>query len=461
MKQFLRINGASNRSVSAIFFGLLAGSFLVEGIVAKSFIFSGNDPVLQHYVASAVIGVCMFLALAAAVKIWQLSVTEVFFVLGATLWSLWSSLVSGSSDNLFATFAFLLTVVFAYLSFPRVALAARWEPWRMIMWLCIAVSILSLLLWVVDAGLVYDRESGRFSGALISVAVACNIFFFGAVFSAYAARNAETLQWNWFFRIMAFFCFTLLYLTRTRSLLVECIFCMFVVLVTDSNGKLAVKRLFGAVLVAVALIAAGLFVSVFSDISVDDVLVQFRLADDASLTLSRSLNWDFALQRIEDKPLFGEGMLTKQSEGGLGGIGREAGGTYSVLYDPHSLPLSLAVQAGLPFMVMIMSLLLLVYYRYVRAFGIWGALAAPEFVIGFVYLLGMILSGGDMTSLGNTVERIYWIIVGVLAYKANLKFSQRINVRPARSSIGGMPKFYQNQSDTRLPGTTRPTRNLN
>jgi O-antigen ligase len=147
---------------------------------------------------------------------------------------------------------------------------------------------------------------------------------------------------------------------------------------------------------------------------------------EQGITGSRNENWTFGVERIIKQPWFGEGMLTKQTQGGQSTVNMQQTSTnYNPIYDPHSLLLSLGVQGGLPFLFAVMLLILLPLFNYTRQVGMGRVLGAPEFVFCFVQLLSMIPAGGDLTSFGNVTDRIFWILLGSLSLKVALNDAPR------------------------------------
>ncbi len=112
--------------------------------------------------------------------------------------------------------------------------------------------------------------------------------------------------------------------------------------------RLVVISFTGLLLVAAAATAAVVSTGVMA---IDEQLAEFRLADSA-LSDSRGSNWSFGIERIVAKPLFGEGLLAKQTQGGTSTIDPSNPTSYDPRYDPHSLILSFGVEGGIPFMLL-------------------------------------------------------------------------------------------------------------
>jgi O-antigen ligase len=417
----LRRRAAAPSAPMKRYFGpVLAVLFIVEGFAVKSFIFAGNDPVLVHYLASSAICALAVIYLFMIVGLKNVSFPELLLIVTAFGWSMLSSLVGTLSENVFASATFALSLFTCYVAMPRLFPGSATTLENTIRVMLVIFTIGSALLWGLFPSLAYDSASGRFSGAAISVAVACNMFFFATAVFAFAAREVESRKLFLFYLALTLLAAGMLYLTYTRSLMLQAIVCVLIVVFTGKDGRIKISSVLIAVWFLVAVVIAGLVYQIFIGVDVDQILLNLRLADGASVTSSRTLNWDFGIQRIWEAPWFGEGMLTKQTAGGTGGIDIESGGSYAVLYDPHSLILSFGVQAGIPFAVAMMSFLVLVFARHVLKMGVAASLASAPFVIGLVNLMNMVFAGGDLTSMGSSVDRLYLMFVGIVGYEAML-----------------------------------------
>jgi O-Antigen ligase len=413
--------GTKRPPTSFVFGAFLSMFFIVEGLVVKSFYFVGNDPVLIHYLASSVTCVLAGLILSFSVGLKNLSILESLLLLSSFAWSFASSFASGQQSNMISSVTFSLSVFMSFVFVPRLMLAANYDTIRFLRVILGVVVVLSALILVLIPGGAYEGESGRFAGAAISVAVAGNLFFFATVFYGFDLREKTEWRGRALSLLILCFSFGFLFLTYTRSLLSEAVLMLLLVTFTSRHGGIRTRTIVIAAGVFLSLVTIGLFFLVMKDLNIEQLMVDFRLADGGSATDSRMGNWLFGLQRIGDAPWFGEGMLTKQTAGGGELDLNAAGSTYNVIYDPHSLPLSLGVQAGIPFAILTMVLLFWVHIRYLITFGIARSLASVDFMIGIVLFVGMIPGGGDLTSMGNAVDRIYWILLGTFALRTNLQ----------------------------------------
>ena len=398
---------------------ILLGAFIAIGLIVKSFLFVGGEPVLVHYALNGfIVGIAGIAYFSAGGG--RLLASPVALALGfALFWSLVSALFSPISLNIVAVAAFTVVSVGSLIFFPALCLRVGLEPWRLLTYILGATVPLTALLWLVDPALVTDPESGRFSGVLVSVAVACNIYFFVCVFAFRGALLASSRGMSMVYGFTSLVSLVFLYLTKTRSSLAECLVCIILMMIFSPmkrGAKMVSMGVAGLLLMFVAL--SGLAAST-GVVPLDDELESFRLGDE-QLTDARSSNWGFGIERIVQAPLFGEGLLTKQTQGGTRGVDFAGETSYDPRYDPHSLILSFGVQAGIPFMIAMTALIVLILARFVSTFGIQRSLESPEFVIASVHFAVMIFAGGDLTTLGNIVDKIFWILLGTVALKTEL-----------------------------------------
>jgi O-antigen ligase len=221
-----------------------------------------------------------------------------------------------------------------------------------------------------------------------------------------------------------------LYLTKTRSSLLEALVCLIVMLAFSplhQGRKMVAMAAAVLILGFVALSGVALTTGV---VAVDRELDSFRAGQ--TLADARGGNWAFGIERIGESPMFGEGLLAKQTQGGTRGVDFGSETSYDPRFDPHSLVLSFGVQAGIPFMLAMSGLILMVFGRYLAAFGLRRSLEAPEFLIGVVHFAIMLAAGGDLTALGNLVDKIYWVFLGTMALKAELVLRQRGSIPASR-----------------------------
>jgi O-Antigen ligase len=403
--------------------------FVVEGLIVKSFYFVGNDPVLIHYILSSAICALAGFILIFSVGLKNLSVVEGLLLMASFAWSFASSLASGQQGNLISSITFSLSVLMSFVFVPRLMLAVDFDVRRLLRTSLGVFVVGSAVIMLPFFGGGYEGASGRFSGSAISVAVAGNLFFLATAFYSYNSREKNEWRPRLVSLVLLSLSFGFLFLTYTRSLLAAAVGILLLVVFTNRKGNIQGKTLIAAAGIFLVLSFFALLYLVIKDVNIPQLLVDFRLADGGSATDSRMGNWVFGLERISDAPWFGEGMLAKQTAGG-GELDLDAAGsTYNVLYDPHSLPLSLGVQAGIPFAVLVMALLVWVHIRYVLTFGITNSLASVDFMIGIVLLVSMVPGGGDLTSMGNVIDRIYWILLGTFALRTNLQLTHENNAR--------------------------------
>ena len=422
--QFYPQPGFAPRAASQIRFKkrylgpILASAFIVEGLVVKSFVFTGNDPIILHYAASTLLCGAIILYLLVRKALTNLSVFQMVLLGAALSWSIVSSINSDRIENLVASITFGLAFFTAYIAVPRLFERTNTSLENVIRSLLIAFTVISLVMAILFPSLATDAGSGRFSGAAISVAVACNMFFFSTVVFAFSARAASNTRDRILYVALTLAAFGMLYITYTRSLLVLTTFCLFIILITNKNGYLVTRNLFIAALIGLSIAGVGLAYEAVFGFDYEQLLINLRLIDGASVTTSRDTNWAFAIQRISDEPLFGEGMLTKQTAGGFNSLDIETAAGYAVTYDPHSVILSFGVQAGVPFAFFMTSFFVLVFATHLYKFGFSPSLASAPFMVGFFNFVTMIFSGGDLTSMGSSVDRFNMLFIGIIGYNA-------------------------------------------
>jgi O-antigen ligase len=410
-------------------FAALATGIFVASILPKTFIFAGNEPVVLNYAFTT-----LALVLAVALLIPRAREIPVDTLAGGVLlvaitWTIFSGFESGITLNLVAAVTFAITALGFGFILPALTYVSRREPTTIIRNVLAVMSVLSILMLVVAPSYAIDRESGRMAGAYVSVAVASSMFGFAAILALRSALISTNRTWTFIWAGVTLISLVLLYLTRTRSSLVEVLGIALVIVTFTplSRGiRLVIMSLTGLVFIAAASAAAVISTGV---VAIDEQLAEFRLADSASLSDARGSNWSFGVERIIAQPLFGEGLLAKQTQGGTSSIDISSASSYDPRYDPHNLILSFGVEGGIPFMLLMTFLFMLIPIRFVQAFGWRMALQTPEFVIATARLAVSILSGGDMTTLGNVVEKTVWILLGTMMLKAELK----LRARPSRS----------------------------
>jgi len=437
-----RLGGVPNAVDHArLWMSILVTGFFAIGLLFKSFIFVGGEPVAVNYIFNGLFVGGMLAGLLFTSRFQPIGRPIALLFAFAIVWVTISSGVSGITMNYLAAFSMAVMLAGCFYAVPVVCLSVGFEPWRFINIISLVTIALSLAMVLVAPALTIDPESGRFSGFFLSVAIACNFFFLSTVLSVASALRARSNGQFYFYVGAAILSFFFMYITRTRSVLIETMFCV-MVLCTFSPMRRGLKMLIMAVaawllvlgLVSGTAVSTGL-------VSLDDQLEEFRLAD-GSLTDARNRNWQFGLERIAERPLFGEGLLTKQTEGGTRDLQIGEGGSYNQAYDPHSLPLSLSVQGGIPFMLAIIGVIVLVLFRFVNRFGLVRSLQSPDFVLVATHLPVMMLAGGDLTTLGNMVEKTFWMLVGALEIKNALvrPDDPRYRVRQSLTSIFERPQ---------------------
>ena len=397
--------------------------FFIEGLLAKSFLFSGNDPTILHYLLSSIIITIVILLIFILRGGYLLNNFTIVLLIFVFIWSAISTFYIGVSQNYLALSTFLILVLGCFYGIPSLGIISGNNILRILYFTLAFFSLSSIILWITAPDLSFDPDSGRFSGTLISVAVACNVFFYFSVIACAAMNMSTDSRSRIIHGSLMFIGLGLLYFTKTRSSLVEALACIGILLIGFRIRKANVtKGWFGPVIVGL-LMTLGITALGFGAVDTQSQLEEFRLSDQ-SLNTSRGGNWEFGIERIIAAPLFGEGLLTKQTQGGSGTIDIESGANYDPRYDPHSLILSFAVQAGIPFAIGMMGLLLSSLGYFLWVFGLRKSMETPEFVLCAVHTLVMIPAGGDLTSFGNSIDRIFWVLLGCVVLKAHIARTQ-------------------------------------
>jgi hypothetical protein len=251
----------------------------------------------------------------------------------------------------------------------------------------------------------YELPSLRFRGALISVANSCNIFFFASIYFAWAFKYNVYLRRS-VSGILGVLSFIFLLMTLTRSSISMAILGLLVLASTDRNGGLRGFKVFSILcFLSATLVTVVMFIG-------PNTLEAIRLNGD--LLSTRNVVWEEGLSRIGESFLLGSGLLTKQTKGGSADIDFSSN-NYDVTFDAHSLFITLIEQGGVLLLVLVTVSLLLPLWNFLRVYGMRASIQCPEFLIMSLVIPSMFFVGGDMISLGNLVNRLQWLFLGILA----------------------------------------------
>jgi O-antigen ligase len=381
---------------------------MLESFVVKSVIFDKNDPVMIHYVLSGLLigAICGFAALRRTTwqRLRRLPGRKTLLIT-----ALWLAAVTTFRPNALewaAVLGFILLVCGFYLSITSSLSTSGPSPRRVIIYFFAIWVILSLVMLVINPALSYELPSLRFRGALISVANACNIFFFSTIYFAWSFKYEVFLKRS-VSACLGVLSFIFLLMTLTRTSILLAILGLLVLAATDYLGRLRAFKIASILLVfAVFLIVVVMTID-------PSTLDGLRLGGD--LTSSRDLVWDEGLTRIRETFLLGSGLLTKQTQGGSAEL--ELSSTnYDPAFDAHALAITLIEQGGILFLILVMALLILPLWKFLRVYGIRASLQHPEFLIMMLVVPSMIFAGGDMISLGSLVNRLQWLFLGIIAF---------------------------------------------
>jgi O-Antigen ligase len=424
-----------SRRLSHPFLAFLVFAFIFEALIAKSLIFVGNDPVLEHYIASALISIIIICVSINKINFRLIYPWPIFFLFFAVVWALFSSTQSQNVMNYVYVLSFILLYTVCIFCCPGLILKSGYSISDIVFPIFLILGVISILFYFFFNTISIDPASGRFQGAYISVANAGTMFSFISIFAIkYFCENIVFKNIKYYNIVWFILGLYLIFLTKTRSTLLETILICLIIYVAYFKMHFDVFR--QQILLALSLLFLVLAIAGYavSSGALNDASVDFRLEGDTSIAASRTGNWEFGIERILAKPLFGEGMLAKQTQGGTASLDVEGAGSYDPLYDPHSLVLSFGVQAGIPFAVCMLALILGILVLFVSRVGWAAALTRPEFVYCSVHTITMFFAGGDLTSLGSLGDRVYLIMLGVLYISCPKSPPRAIQHHRARST---------------------------
>lgn len=390
---------------------------MLESFVVKSVIFDKNDPVLIHYLLSGLLigAICGLAALRRST--WQ-RLRRLPGKKTLLMTVVWLGVVTTSRPSALewaAVLGFVLLVCGFYLSITSNLSTFGPSPRRVILYFFAIWVILSLITLVISPAMSYELPSLRFRGALISVANACNIFFFATIYFAWSFKY-EVLLNRGASGCLGVLSFIFLLMTLTRSSILLAILGLLVFASTDSLGRIRAFKI-----VSILLIFAVFLIVVVMTID-SSALDGLRLGGD--LLSSRDLVWDEGLSRIRETFLWGTGLLTKQTKAGSAEL-EFSSSNYDPTFDAHALGITLIEQGGVLFLILVMALLILPLWKFLRVYGIRASLQNPEFLIMILIVPSMMFAGGDMISLGSLVNRLQWLFLGILSFDVSnqaLKF---------------------------------------
>ena len=397
---------------------------ILESFIVKSVIFDKNDPILIHYLLSGLLisAICGLAVLRRSTwqRLRRLPGLKTFLII--VVWLVLVTTARPSALEWAAVIGFVLLVCGFYLSITSNLSSSGHSPRRVILYFFAIWVILSLITLVISPAMSYELPSLRFRGALISVANACNIFFFATIYFTWSFKYEVFLKRS-VSGCLGVLSFIFLLMTLTRSSILLAILGLLVFASTDSLGRIR-----GFKVASILLIFAVFLIVVVMTID-SSTLGGIRLGGD--LLSSRDLVWDEGLSRIRETFLWGTGLLTKQTKGGSAELDFSSS-NYDPTFDAHALAITLIEQGGVLFLVFVMTLLLMPLWKFLRAYGIRSALQHPEFLIMTLLIPGMMFAGGDMISLGSLVNRLQWLFLGIVAFDASNKDLKPINPPPSR-----------------------------
>jgi hypothetical protein len=386
---------------------------MLESFVVKSVIFDKNDPIVLHYLLSGLLigAICGLAGLRRSTwqRLRRLPGTNTLLMT-----AVWLAVITTSRPSALeweAVLGFALLVCGFYLSITNSLSAFGPSPRKIILYFLAIWVVFSLIALVISPAMSYELPSLRFRGALISVANACNIFFFSTIYFAWSFKYQV-----FFKRILSgglgVLSFIFLLMTLTRSSILLASLGLLILVSTDCLGRLRTFKV-----ASIVVVFAFFLVVVVMTID-SSTLDRLRLGGD--LLSSRDLVWDEGLSRIRETFVWGSGLLTKQTKGGSAELNFSSS-NYDPTFDAHALAITLIEQGGIVFLILMMTLLILPLWKFSRVRGIRASLQHPEFLIMILLIPGMMFTGGDMISLGSLVNRLQWLFLGILAFDVSIK----------------------------------------
>ena len=389
-------------------FGIIV-LLLLESFVVKSILFDKNDPILIHYLISGLlISALTFLVFSRqSSRAYLRQLPGLSIAILAFLWLIVATSTRSNSLEWAALLGFGLLFVGFYYAVPSGFAASGVDARKFLLFFFGFIIFLSLFALIVSPVLSFELPELRFRGALISVANSCNIFMLSTIYFSWALKYRVYFSPH-ISRLFAGMSFVFLLMTLTRSSIIFTVLALFVLAATDGYGRLRGARF---VLISAALAALLLIFALTFD---QNTLEFLRLGHDNGLDVSRGNTWNEGTLRVQQSFLMGTGLLTKQTKGGTSDIDFTST-NYTSQYDAHSLFLTLIEQGGILFLAAVISLLLLPLWRYCHFYGLRYSLQQPEFLIMALIIPGMMVTGGDMVSLGNFINRLEWLFLGILS----------------------------------------------
>ena len=405
---------------------------ILESFIVKSVIFDKNDPILIHYLLSGLLisAICGLAVLRRSTwqRLRRLPGLKTFLII--VVWLVLVTTARPSALEWAAVIGFVLLVCGFYLSTTSNLSSSGHSPRRVILYFFAIWVILSLITLVSSPAMSYELPSLRFRGALISVANACNIFFFASIYFAWSFKHEAFLNRN-VSACLGVLSFIFLLMTLTRSSILMAIVGLVILASTDCLGRLRSFKV-----ASILLVFAVFLIVVVMNIDPSTLDGRFGVDD---LFSSRDINWEEGLSRIRGTFLFGSCLLTKQTKGGSAEL-EFSSSNYDPNFDAHALAITLIEQGGVLFLLFVMTLLLMPLWKFLRVYGIRSALQHPEFLIMTLIIPGMMFAGGDMISLGSLVNRLQWLFLGIVALDASSKDLKLINPPPPDLIPNSLPE---------------------
>lgn len=270
------------------------------------------------------------------------------------------------------------------------------------------IVVYASLALLIATGIGFD-ESHRFRGITGNSAVSSGVFYCTSVlFFSLWLRNTHNRRHLLSF-MLSLVC---LYLTYTRSVIFPFVlFAGFVLWRSMASTVVATTKAIaftGALLVGVVIYVAN-----------DDLRfsVNESLRFQSKTWDSRGTNWAVGMKRIEESPIVGLGLLSRHDLGGADLRTQLESGIvgYNQRHDPHNV-LLYATQVGGPVLgLLVLALIPATGFPAIQRIRLSIVRRDPIgiFVGGYLVLyLATTLTSPAFLTLGNFLDRMFWIVLG-------------------------------------------------
>jgi O-antigen ligase len=396
----------------------VAGLFVAESFLAKSAVMQflpEASLLIVHYALSAILlAVLAFARLSSrrAGGRWRDDTMLLLLVSGIAAWMLGGAFFHGETlFQLAAVGGFVALAWGTVYVIPRLALAAHLLALDRWLWhLCRGFTVVSVgsLLWFPAP--VFD-VSGRFFGACGNVAVASGIFLVCAAYFLADWLSPVPRPKSWLYLLGSLVCVAL---TGSRSSLLPLVIVCGAMMLSSFIWRRGTQRKLLAALMALL----GIFGYLAGDEDAWGLARRaFRL--DAR-TDSRTMNWNYGLERVQGSEWMGLGLLSRHTaQGSFGDNLRRGSAGYSQIHDPHNAFIYALQVGGYPLVLGFLLLTGLAAARAIQALRS-AVLNRDKFIVfaacfTLIYLSTALASPAFLT-LGNFLDRMFWLCLGLISF---------------------------------------------